>query len=58
MYRFGQSVSKDEAEAARWFRKAAEQKNALAQFNLGVAYTNGEGVPRTSRSCALVPQSR
>jgi TPR repeat protein len=46
MYRFGQSVSKDEVEAARWFRKAAEQKNALAQFNLGVAYTNGEGVPK------------
>jgi TPR repeat protein len=45
-YRFGQGVSKDELEAARWFRKAAEQKNALAQFNLGMAYTNGEGVPK------------
>ena len=46
MYRFGQSVSKDEAEAARWFRKAAEQKNALAQHSLGVVDVNGEGVPK------------
>ena len=26
----------DFAEAARWYRKAAEQDHALAQFNLGV----------------------
>jgi TPR repeat protein len=27
----------------RWYRKAAEQGNAPAQNNLGVAYANGEG---------------
>ena len=33
------------AEAVKWFRKAAEQGDASAQFNLGVMYANGEGVP-------------
>ena len=30
----------------RWFRQAAEQGHAQAQFNLGVMYYNGEGVPQ------------
>src|SRR2546430_722208 len=38
-------VAKDEAEAVKWFRKAAEQNVADAQFNLGVCYANGQGVP-------------
>ena len=32
------------AEAAAWWRKAAEQDNAPAQLNLGVMYQNGVGV--------------
>jgi len=28
----------------RWYRKAAEQGHANAQFNLGVGYANGQGV--------------
>ena len=28
----------------QWFRKAAEQGDADAQFNLGLAYANGQGV--------------
>ena len=40
-----QGVPKDDAEAVRWFRLAAEQGTARAQFNLGVMYDNGEGVP-------------
>ena len=28
----------------KWFRKAAEQGDADAQFNLGVMYRNGQGV--------------
>jgi TPR repeat protein len=31
------------AEAPRWYRKAAEQGHAAAQFNLGSMYENGEG---------------
>jgi TPR repeat protein len=36
----------DYTEAAKWFHKAAEQKNAMAQFNLGRLYENGHGVPQ------------
>jgi len=32
------------AEAARWFRKAAEQGHAKAQFNLGYLYQTGLGL--------------
>ena len=45
MYRDGDGVPEDDAEAVRLFRLAAEQGFALAQFNLGVMYANGEGVP-------------
>ena len=34
MYRDGQGVVQDEAEAVRWFRLAAEQGHAEAQYNL------------------------
>jgi TPR repeat protein len=34
------------AEAAQWYLKAANQNHALAQFNLGVMYGRGQGVPR------------
>ena len=37
-------MTEDEAEAAKWYRKAAEQGNASAQYNLGVRYDNGQGV--------------
>ena len=33
-------------EAARYFRLAADLSNPEAQYNLGVLYLNGEGVPR------------
>ena len=37
-------VLKDRAEAAKWYRKAAEQNYAPAQNNLGLCYEHGEGV--------------
>ena len=40
-----QGVPHDDAQAFAWFRKAAEQGNAQAQFNLGVMYGLGQGVP-------------
>ena len=46
MYRKGQGVPQDDAEAVGWWRKAAEQGNAGAQNNLGVMYRNGHGVPQ------------
>jgi TPR repeat protein len=53
LYGIGQDVAQDDAEAIRWFRKAAEQGNALAQFNIGVSYSKGKGVPRDLRQARL-----
>ena len=30
----------------KWYRKAAEQNYAEAQYNLGVCYYNGQGVAK------------
>ena len=30
----------------KWYRKAAEQGDADAQYNLGISYDRGEGVPQ------------
>ena len=38
--------TQNDAEAVKWFHKAAEQGNATAQYNLGRMYQNGEGVTR------------
>ena len=46
MYRRGEGVPKDAAEAAKWYRRASEQGNAFAQVNLGGAYAHGEGIPQ------------
>ena len=43
----------DAREAARLYRLAADQGNALAQTNLGVMHANGEGgLPRSEREAA------
>ena len=39
-----EGVPEDDAEAVRWFRLAAEQGGATAQYNLGLMYGDGEGV--------------
>ena len=41
-----QGVPQDDAEAVKWYRKAAEQGVAKAQFNLGVMSYKGRGVPQ------------
>jgi TPR repeat protein len=46
MYAEGRGVSQNDVEALQWFRRAANQGNADAQFNLGVMYANGQGVPQ------------
>ena len=45
-YYGGQGVAQDYAEAVKWYRKAAEQNDAGAQYNLGVCYANGDGVAK------------
>ena len=46
MYADGRGVPQDDAEAIQWYRLAAEQGDASAQFNLGLMYDNGRGVPQ------------
>lgn len=46
LYADGKGVPQDYAEAARWYRLAANQGHAEAQNNLGLMYNNGEGAPR------------
>jgi outer membrane protein assembly factor BamB/regulator of sirC expression with transglutaminase-like and TPR domain len=45
-YRKGEGVPQDNAEAAKWYRKAGEQGVASAQAVLGHLYRTGEGVPQ------------
>jgi TPR repeat protein len=45
-YDLGEGVPKDDVEAARWWRLAAEQGYADAQCSLGIAYDLGKGVPK------------
>jgi TPR repeat protein len=40
--------AKDDVEAIRWWRIAAEQGYAKAQFNLGVMYEKGRGLTETT----------
>jgi S1-C subfamily serine protease len=42
----GEGVPQDDAEAVKWYRKAADQGDAVAQNNLGACYDNGQGVPQ------------
>jgi uncharacterized protein len=39
-------VPQDDAEAVKWYRKAADQGDAFAQLNLANMYDNGQGVPQ------------
>jgi TPR repeat protein len=44
MYQQGQGVNQDDKQAVKWFRLAAKQGFAKAQYNLGVMYQQGQGV--------------
>jgi uncharacterized protein len=46
MYANGEGVPKDDTEAMKWSRKAADRGNAAAQLNLGLMYAKGLGVPQ------------
>jgi TPR repeat protein len=53
-------VTKDEAEAVNWYRRAAEQGNAYAQSNLGFMYSMATVFPRTKQrpTCGICWQVR
>jgi TPR repeat protein len=42
----GEGAAQDFAQAAEWYRKAADQSHSLAQFNLGMMYAQGQGLAR------------
>ena len=42
----GKGVPQDDAEALKWYRRAADQGHALAQHSLGLGYAAGRGVPQ------------
>src|SRR5271170_5476193 len=46
LYLDGHGVPQSSAEAANWFRRAAEQDYTQAQHNLGAMYGSGQGVKR------------
>ena len=46
MYHWGNGMPKDLAEAARWYRLAAEQGHTDAQRRLGHMYSKGLGTPK------------
>ena len=46
MYANGEGVPKDAVQAVNWYTKAAEQRYADAQGELGLMYAQGDGVPK------------
>jgi TPR repeat protein len=48
----GEGVRKDVVEGVKWYKKAAEQGHAVAQFNLGICYDNGNGVKKDREEAA------
>ena len=52
-YEFGEKGFKqNKKEAVKWYRKAAEQNEVNAQFNLGCCYADGEGVQQDKLKAA------
>jgi TPR repeat protein len=47
MYEKGEGVPVNLAQAAQWYRRAADQQYATAQNNLGWMYATGRGVTRS-----------
>ena len=44
LYDKGLGLPQSDAEAVRWYTRAAEQGDVRAQYNLGLMYMNGQGV--------------
>lgn len=47
IYEKGEGVAIDHAEAAQWYRKAADKGNSAAQYRLGRLYERGLGVEQS-----------
>jgi hypothetical protein len=51
-YELGARIKKDPAQAADWYRKAAEKGDVRAQHSLGILYESGNGVPADAATAA------
>ena len=51
-YQEGVGVSRDNKEASKWYRAAADQGEPQSQTNLGSMYAHGEGVPQSYAEAA------
>lgn len=49
----GEGATRNYAQAAEWYHKAAEQCHSLAQFNLGMMYAHGQGVIRDTTQSVM-----
>ena len=49
IYMSGNGVEKDEQEAVKWWRKAAETDFAVAKYRLGRCYEDGIGVEKNEK---------
>jgi hypothetical protein len=56
IYHHGLGVTKNDAEAMKWFRLAAEQGDAEARFHLGVMYDEGQAIPQDHAEAARLYQ--
>ena len=45
-YYLGLGVTQDYAEAAKWYKKAAEQGDSVSQIILGAMYEKGKGISK------------
>jgi TPR repeat protein len=52
-YYLGQGVARNYAEAARWFRRAAEEGDVVAQYTIGNMYYAGQGVAQDHAEAAI-----
>ena len=48
-YATAKEIARNYKEASKWYRKAAEQGNEDAQYNLGVMYGEGKGVTQDQK---------
>jgi len=46
MYALGKGVPKDYSEAVKWYKLAANQGHAIAQYKMGISYDMGHGIPQ------------
>lgn len=56
MYRAGRGVKQDRKEAVTWYKLAAEQGHADAQYNLALQYSEGVGVKQDLAKAAKLYQ--